>query len=289
MSSRILIILLSLIMCTACSQAKKKFESPAGYDFNRPVTYKMPEELLEISGISFYPGNKDTMYAIQDEEGKIFYWKNGKPDIVTQAKFGKHGDFEDVAITKSHTFVLRSDGTLFGFPITEVKEGNIKSVQEWKDLVPVGEYESLYADAAENDLYILCKNCGADKKEGTVSGYILHLNESGQPSLKSNFKLNIGDGPQLTTLQKSRLRPSAMAFNNRTNEWYVVSSVNKMLIIADKTWKMKQVIHLNSKLFPQPEGISFDIDNNLYISNEAGNTSAGTVLKFLFENTGGQL
>jgi uncharacterized protein YjiK len=77
-----------------------------------------------------------------------------------------------------------------------------------------------------------------------------------------------------------------MAFNKKNQEWYLLSSINKMLIIADRTWNVKQVISLNSSLFPQPEGISFDSDNNLYISNEAGNSSVGTVLKFVLKNNG---
>ncbi|RZK63080.1 MAG: SdiA-regulated family protein, partial [Pedobacter sp.] len=32
--------------------------------------------------------------------------------------------------------------------------------------------------------------------------------------------------------------------------------------------------------FNQPEGIAFDRDNNLYISNEGGDLSAGNILMF---------
>lgn len=281
-----LMIGLSLIAFSACSQTEKKFDSPAGYDFNNPIVYKMPAELMEISGIAFAPGTNDTMYAIQDEDGKIFYWKNGKPEILSHAKFGKHGDFEDVAITNIYAFILKSDGTLIQFPRTEIASGIIRNVKEWAGLVPAGEYESLYADNEHKELYILCKTCAADKSSGTLTGYILSISDDGTIGLKSNFTINTGDLGQQKKKQKARVHPSAMAFNNKNQEWYLLSSINKKLIIADRSWNVKQAISLNSSLFPQPEGISFDSDNNLYISNEAGNSSAGTVLKFVLNNGG---
>ncbi len=48
-----------------------------------------------------------------------------------------------------------------------------------------------------------------------------------------------------------------------------------MLVVTDTAWNIKQVYTLDPALFNQPEGITFDIDNNLYISNEGGNTKIG--------------
>lgn len=281
--NRILTAALCLITFSACSKGEKNVQSPTGYDFSKPVKYKMPEQLAEISGIAFYPGRKDSLYAIQDEDGKLFYWKNGHPESTGESRFGKHGDYEDLGITKNYTVILRSDGTLFIFPFGESRTDDVSSVKEWKDLLPGGEYEGLYADAEQNDVYILCKNCGADKKASSLSGYILHLDEQGQPALKGNFKVPTGNTTLLSAEQQKRLRPSALTYNKQTKEWYILSSVHKILIIADTAWNIKQVVALHSTLFPQPEGISFDIDNNLYISNEAGSTAAGTVLQFLYK------
>lgn len=285
--NRLLIIMLSLTTFTACSQSEKKdqsVESPPGYDFSKPKRYDMPDALQEISGISFQPGKKDVMYAIEDEDGLIYHWKSGSMKTLASSRFADEGDFEDVAITNIYSFVLRSDGTLFQFPLKDIGVSQITTVREWKDLLPAGEYESMYAAAEKNELYILCKNCGADKKEQTISGYVLQISPSGELALKTSFKINTQDIPNLTGKKKSKkrapLRPSAMTFNAGTGEWYVLSSVNKLLIIADTTWKVKQVITLNEKEFPQPEGICFDTDHNLYISNEAGDTPSGTVLMF---------
>lgn len=271
---------LILLAFSACSKDKKKYESPAGYDFNRPDKKVMPEELREISGITFFPGKNDRLFAIQDEDGLLFYWHNGSPGPVAQIPFGKHGDYEDLAMTRDFVVILRSDGDLFIFPTQEMITGAVHAVT-WKKIVPQGEYEGLYADPATGNIYILCKNCDTDKKNSRVSGYTIHLDAQGVPERTGAFSLDMETVPGLTF--KGALRPSALTFNKQTGEWYLLSSVKKMLIIADKDWKPKQAIHLNPRLFPQPEGITFDIDNNLYIANEAGNTNAGTVLKFVFK------
>ena len=86
-------------------------------------------------------------------------------------------------------------------------------------------------------------------------------------------------------LGKSKLsfRPSALAKNPGTGEWYILSSVNKALVIADAAWHVKSVYPLQSSLFVQPEGIAFDNQNNLYISNEGDELHQGTILKFNFK------
>jgi hypothetical protein len=56
-----------------------------------------------------------------------------------------------------------------------------------------------------------------------------------------------------------------------------------MLVIADANWQVKEVYPLPSSTFVQPEGIAFDGNNNLYISNEGGPTSGGNILKFTYK------
>ena len=89
-------IFIGLFVCSACTQrAKDKIID--GYDFSKPVVMKMPAGLNEISGIAFNNGNPDTMYAIQDEEGRLFYFSTKNIDLQ-HIKFGKKGDYEDLAV-----------------------------------------------------------------------------------------------------------------------------------------------------------------------------------------------
>ncbi len=271
-------LLILLFFITACKFADKKYKTPEAYNLNEPEKFIMRGNLLEISGICFYKGRRDTIYAIQDEDGKVFRTALGtKKNYHT--KFGKKGDYEDVAIINETIFVLKSDGTLFSLAKNETYQEETGNVQEWKDLLPQGEYEGMYADEAGQKLYILCKNCKADDNDKKVSGYILSI--AGDSVIPSpGFSIDVAAIQPLTKRLKTGFRPSALAKNPLTGEWFILSGHNKILAITDSAWKIKDVYPLNGNIFKQAEGIAFDSEGNLYISNEGDDESNGNILLF---------
>ncbi|MBO9659008.1 MAG: hypothetical protein J7527_09300, partial [Chitinophagaceae bacterium] len=60
------------LLINSCSSDDADGKTPKEYNLNKPERFAMPETLLEISGIAFNKGISDTIYAIQDEEGKLF-------------------------------------------------------------------------------------------------------------------------------------------------------------------------------------------------------------------------
>src|SRR4051812_16260836 len=101
---------------TSCSSRAPAAGNLPGYDLSKPTVYKMPAVLEEISGIAFNHANADTLYAEQDEEGKVFYFPLGDA-AVQHSKFSKRGDYEDLAICNGTVIMLRSDGVFFTFPL----------------------------------------------------------------------------------------------------------------------------------------------------------------------------
>jgi len=258
--------------CISCSSNAGEIKNPPGYDLSKPEKFILPGVLTEISGIAMY---NDSIFAEQDEEGKVFHFKLGDKEIVT-TKFGKKGDYEDISICNAEVFVLKSNGSLFSFPLTVIQNKELENVQEWKDLLPAGEYEGMYADQANNNLYILCKHCDDDK---VLKGYIFKLGtDSITPT--GNFSVDIKSIAASTGEKKIKFHPSGLAKNPLTSEWYILSSVNKLLLVTDSNWTVKDTYPLPVSLFNQPEGITFDNQGNLYISNEGGDTSEGNIFKF---------
>jgi hypothetical protein len=271
---------LSLISCTERADRNEN-DSPKGYNLDKPVKYNMPDELLEISGITFNNGKNDSLYAEQDEEGKVFYFKLGDKQ-VKYSRFGKKGDYEDIAIGHNQVIMLRSDGVLFTFPFNRVRSKEITDVQKLEGLLPAGEYEGMYADEKSGLLYILCKHCTDDHTTKSSSGYIFALQADGTLKQSGDFSINVKSIEKILGKKRIGFHPSAIAKNVNTNEWYILSSVNKMLVVTDINWNVKTVYPLNTSLFGQPEGMAFDTDYNLYISNEGSKTSEGNVLKFKY-------
>ena len=259
-----------------------KKDSPTGYDFSKPTVFKMPQILDEISGIAFLNGKKDTVYAVQDEEGLLFSFPLGQ-DKNEVKKFAKKGDYEDLAILHNYFVILKSEGNLMTFPRPHFKEEKVNNVLEINTLLPQGEYEGLYADAETSNLYALCKECPEAKTSKKALGYILKMATNGKISANGQFSIDVNDVESKVGDKKIKFKPSALAKNKKTNEWYVLSSTNHLLVVTDSAWAVKEVYSLNPTLFQQPEGMAFDSDSNLYISNERGDATQGNVLKFVYQ------
>jgi len=267
-----------LLLISSCKgKAQKKPGALPGYDLSKPEKMSMTESLLEISGISFNQGNPDSIYAIQDEEGKLFHF-GWKSDKKWHTKFGKNGDYEDVSILRGKVYVLKSNGTIFSFPFTDAIYEEIDSVDQSSDLLPKGEFESMFGDELTGNLYILCKNCKGNDGKETLSGYILGTTPALQ--VTGNFEIDVDAIKPFSGKVKNGFRPSAIAKNPLTKEWFIVSAVNKLLVVTDENWKVKSAYPLSGNTFNQPEGIAFDRAGNLYISNEGDDLASGNVLRF---------
>lgn len=256
-------------------QAEKQQQIP--YTLSSGIKTSLPDELLEISGIAFLAGQDDDIYAIQDEQG--FLYKFNQPtQKVTFNPFGKDGDYEDISISNTHFFILKSNGSIYSFPIAE--KDDIKNVVEQKNLLPKGEYEGLFVDRESNQAYVLCKECKVDRKQSQTSGYVFSIDERGQFQPKGEFAIQLDELHAFDAKIKKTFKPSALAKKADSKEWYILSSVDKALVVTDENFHVKSLSPLDPKIFPQPEGINFDSKFNLYISSEAGNQDKGIIYKF---------
>ena len=77
-------------------------------------------------------------------------------------------------------------------------------------------------------------------------------------------------------------RPSEVAVHPKTGEYYILEGKDPKLVILDADGAIKTVHKLDKDTFAQPEGITFDPDGTLYISNESGDNEA-TILQVSFK------
>ncbi|WPP50749.1 hypothetical protein [Catalinimonas niigatensis] len=266
-----------MISCTSFSTDN---ESPAGYDLNAPQTYVLSEELLEISGLAFHRDMQESLWGVADELGIIYGIYLGDKK-TTPIKFGPKGDYEDIAIYQDKVFVLRSDGVLFVSSFLPNEKMELQEVKSYTDLLPKGEYESLYVNEKEQ-LFVLCKKCKQEDKDA-VEGHVLQMKYENLAYAES-FAIDLREFYAWSD-QKKRFRPSGLAQHKLTRDWYILSSVNNTLLITDSTWSIKNAYFLHPSLFGQPEGIGFDLDHNLYISNEGDDGVSPNILRFDFNQT----
>ena len=251
-------------------QPKATFGDCTFYDLKRPsAVWEMPETLNEISGIEILKNQK--VICHNDEDGNLIVYDLNNKIIEKTIPFAKEGDYEDVAIKDSTAFVLRSDGTIF-----EVQHylNAPKTLEHKTFLTEKDNAEGLFYEPEKNRLLVACKENSEEKtRKNKRFVYEFLLDENA-----------LNPNPILTILQndinsKSKFSPSGIAIHPISKNIYILSSVGKMLAEYSSEGKLQKIYSLNYVQFMQPEGISFDVNGDLYISNEAKKNRAN-ILKF---------
>lgn len=273
-----LLYLLLLFSCGFNEGDKKKVASPAGYDLSEPQKIFLSESLDEISGIVYV--NDTLIVAENDEEGKIFAINPARSKTPEVFSFGKNGDFEDITFTGKEWYVLRSDGHLY--LLTNVFTDSC-SHQKIESVFKDSEFEGLYYDNTRNSLMMVCKSCSSDNDKKEVSVFAFNT-ETKTWNTNPVFKLDVQEIANKSGKDKLHFKPSAAAINPVDKNLYILSSVNKLLVIADINGIVKEAYNLPPGNFKQPEGISFAPNGDMYISNEAAEGTAN-ILLFKYKTT----
>jgi hypothetical protein len=141
------------------------------------------------------------------------------------------------------------------------------------------DFETLYYDESRNALIMICKNCASDDKN-TVSAFAYYPDSSGFDS-KPVFTIDAEQVRNLAPRKSSKFQPSAAAVHPVLKKLFIISSASSQLVIADLNGNVESVFVLARKLFPQPEGITFKNNGEMYISNEAVSSKA-SLLRFSY-------
>jgi len=243
-----------------------ELQSQQSSDYNILNTYILPEILNEVSGIAWIDDN--TFACVQDEDGYIFIYNTKKNSIVNEIKFSGSGDYEGIAISNYDAYVLRSDGLIYEIKNYESENRKISKIKT--PFKESNNMESLTFDMQSNQLLIAPKDKDLGKKH-IKSIYKIPLTTKIMDSIPL-VKIDL----KSKELKKHRphkitntLKPSDIAIHPYTQEIYVLEGTHPKLLILNKQGEFLKVITLDQQTFTQPEGITFDNEGNLFISNEA--------------------
>ena len=265
-----LILFVGIFALPACEQSG--YPTPPEYDLNHPIKINLPSELDEISGIIYYP--KDTsIFAISDATGWLYKIYPDRKMLVEKWKFGKNADYEDLQLVDSTFYILSSSGNIVSLKFyghDSLKVNHFEFPDKGKN-----EFETLYFDEASGQLNLICKDCKSDNKN-YVS--VWSFNPATQSYVLASFAIDANSISKQMNVKKMKFRPSAAAINPLTNELFILSSVNKVLVIAEKNGIIKKAYPLTPTLYQQPEGIAFTSSGDLLISNEADKEGPADIL-----------
>jgi len=287
---KILAQTLLISLCLSCnpgeannkndSAKEETLTSPKGYDLTKPIEIKLPLELDEISGVAYHP--EDTsVFAIQDENGLLYKIPLNNPQNIEKWEYRKGADYEDVVLKGDRFYVLQSNGN-----ITAVKFYKADSLAEKTTKFPFGkgnEFEILYYDSSVQKLRMICKDCEEDKKKHLSSYFFDPVNFE---YAEDSVKIDVKSIDNLMGKKKIKFKPSAAAIHPITHELYIISSINKLLVVVDNnTGIAKQVHSIDKNLFKQPEGITFTPGGTMIISNESAKIGVANLLIFPYKTS----
>ena len=286
-SRRILASCLCLIFAIAllpgCESKADNVEytNPPGYNLNRPAIFKLPQSLDEISGIA-YNKRDHSVLAINDERGWLYKVHLRDELDIQKWQYFKGADFEDLVLVDSTFFVLESNGNIIRFNFVNPDSVTVKEFD-----FPIegrNEFEILYHDKGRKQLIMLCKDCEADDKN-SLTAYSFDLDSSAYVSAPA-YVIDIRKIEKIMDEKKLRFKPSAATINPLTGELFIISSINKVLVIADLQGIPKKVFRINPKLYKQPEGMAFTPNGDLLVSNEFADIGAGNIFFIKYKQTG---
>lgn len=262
---------------TGCNLFNGDSQSPEGYDLDHPILIKLPTELDEISGVVYYP--KDTcVFAIVDEVGMLYKIFLNRPKEIQKWRFSEKGDYEDLVLLDSNFYVLKSKGNIAAFRFLSA---DTLAFTEFP--FPLGqgnEFEILYYDPSLQKLMMICKDCEVDKKKHLSSfafDPFMYRYDS------DRFVIDVTRIAELAGEEKMKFKPSAAAINPITGELFIISAINKLLVVADAKGTAKRVYKITHGDFKQPEGICFKPDGTLIISNEASDEGVANIQVFPYK------
>jgi hypothetical protein len=257
-------------LCMSCGAHPGKSFVPRmpGYPEANKKEYVLHDDLLEISGLAWVDSNR--IAAVNDERGELYLvdLANG---AHTSTKFAGKGDYEELVKTDSSWFILESNGDLHEVDMNSGRHKKYKF-----DLEKKIEFESMVWYNRQHKLVIISKE--QRKRRDRIVAYSFDL-ASRTYDPEPFFHISFKDIFTKLENYNAECKPSAAAINPINNKLYVIASVGKLLMVCSLKGEPEKIFKLNPNHFPQPEGISFANNGDMYISNE-GLEGKATILKF---------
>jgi uncharacterized protein YjiK len=227
--------------------------------------WEMPTELTEISGISYV--DEQRFACIQDEDGIIFIYNITTKSIERRIPFGGPGDYEGIAVAGETIYVARADGRLFAIKAFNTANPEVKELSTTLSINH--NVEGLCFDSENNRLLLATKDIATRKAnyKGIFAFDLVSMTCTKEPIY----------------LVDRSFSPSAIGIHPSSKEIYVIDGPQSRLLILDRNGNTNNFLQLDKQDFPQAEGIAFNPEGNLFISNEA-RKEAATILKVEITN-----
>lgn len=263
------------------------------YDINKSdKTFDMPNNLLEISGLGL--AEDGNLLTLNDEIGKIFKVDKTNGNILGEYVFkADGGDFEGIEMVDKTVYTVSSKGKIYA--VNNYSDASNLKVEKYASpaLDKEADIEGLTYDAINNRLLLTCKAARANALEREIWAFDLNQKRFSEKPISTiqykdikawltehkadadTFKDYLEDNPT-----EFHFGASGFAIHPKTGDYYFLSSSGKVLLVTNANGSIKYFLKLDKKIHTQPEGIIFDNNGTLYISNEGKKENGAKILQF---------
>ncbi|RYG32559.1 MAG: hypothetical protein EOO01_34125, partial [Chitinophagaceae bacterium] len=201
-------------MSAAASGAKNE---PASGAVSVKQVWKLPEELLEISGLSVI--DNERFACVQDEMGTVYIYNTNTSTVEKKIPFANPGDFEGIAVVDKTIWVVRADGLLFEL---DTDKKDIVAKEHKTSLTAKHNVEGLCYDEANQRLLLASKD-GDPGDSGTKGIYAFDLAQKkfiAEPVYNIRMSSDAAGGEKKKS-KKQGVKPSAIAVHPGSGELYI--------------------------------------------------------------------
>ena len=279
------LILFSVFFSSCAIIKAQDADFPEPYDWENPASsLELSKDLAEVSGLSNIP-NSPYLYAVQDEEGILYLLDRETGRTVQQIPFWKEGDYEGIELINDDVYVVKSTGTVYRVTAAGTTEQQVEKYNGF--LGSDNDVEGLGYDPNRGQLLLACKAEPGENIDPNRFKAIYGFDLASQSFIQEPLLLldrNAVDaylrvckpGKYHSKLcdifspdkEDFDLTPAAMAVHPITGHYYLTSAKGNLLLIIDSNGNILHIDKLPKELHRQPEGLCFDEQGNLYISNE---------------------
>lgn len=265
-------------------QTTAKPEIAGLYDLAHPLRkWRLPEELLEISGNSYIDSTH--LMVIEDLHPNLYVIGLKDTSAVIDKKIafkedlsGKKFDVEDVVLVNNTAYALWSHGSIYKITDWQTKP-QVKEIKTF--LSKENNTEGICYDPVTKNILIACKDdiAQADEKKSTRGIYQFNMTTDSVNEVpfmvihKKDFKELTGE--------KESFYPSAIAVHPISHDVYILSTKEtKCMAVFTHDGSLKNFQLIDRNILLQPEGMCFAPDGTLYISTEGKPGGSGFIYSF---------
>lgn len=248
-----------------------------GYDLQKPDTvFTLARSLREISGLA--TASDSLLLAIQDEAGRVFTLSATTGQIVGESRFASGGDYEAVELVGESVWIVQSDGDLF----VRLHGSDKKAERVNTDMKAKHDVEGLAFHPDESVVLLAAKEHLTKARERVI--FSLPADDPDKKTaIWATIKIDtVAARLDLDSRSSTRFKPSGLAVHPLTGHTYVVSSALQVLIVLDAQRRLAEVSRLDPDLLPQPEGIAFLPNGDMFIASEG--SRRGRLARFTYND-----